>query len=406
MSDLSVTLITYSSKPRGGVVHTLALAEALFAMDVDVRVLALGDPDAGFFRPVAAPATIVPGPDAGGSLEEKVAGCIDRLADAIAGVGSPLLHAQDCIAARAAARVRDSGVAATVIRTVHHVDDFTSRILMDCQRAAILEPDIVLAVSEMWRGILRRDYAVEAQVVPNGVDTRRFSNPPPFRAEQMRAQVGAGPRPLILSVGGIEPRKGSDTLVAALAAVRARRDVAPVLAVIGGHSFQDHRAYRERVLASLEDLGLGLGDDIALIGTVPDSDMAAWYAAADVLAFPSVKEGFGLAVLEAMSAGVPVVTSDLPVFREYLVDQRDALLVPVGDVDALAAALMRALDDEPLRARLINGGADVASRFTWHASACRHLEIYTTAAAMRGFDPPRSRHYPSEISLLSDTKLL
>src|SRR5579864_6444932 len=73
---------------------------------------------------------------------------------------------------------------------------------------------------------------------------------------------------------------------------------------------------------------------------------------ADVLAFPSTKEGWGLAVLEAMSAGLPVVTSDLPVFREYLSPGRDALLVPVDDAPALAAALAAILDDPELADRL------------------------------------------------------
>lgn len=386
MTDPQVLLITYSTKPRGGVVHTLALAEALHAMGTPVHVLALGDPAAGFFRPVAAPVTIVPGPSGEGTLEEKVAGSIDRLAAAISQVAISraainqsdplLLHTQDCIAARAAARVRDAGAAVTVVRTVHHVDDFSSQVLMDCQRAAILEPDVVLVVSEVWRHILEQDYGVRADVVPNGVDVARFAAPDRARAAQLRQQVGAAERPLLLAVGGVEPRKGSDTLVRALAEMKARRSVAPVLAVVGGHSFQDHRAYRERVLALLPELGLGLDDDVVLVGTVPDVDIPAWYAAADVLAFPSVKEGFGLAVLEAMSAGIPVVTSDLPVFREYLVPGREALLIEPGDVAGLAEALLSTLEDAALRQSLVGAGSALAARFTWHESARRHLAIY------------------------------
>jgi glycosyltransferase involved in cell wall biosynthesis len=104
--------------------------------------------------------------------------------------------------------------------------------------------------------------------------------------------------------------------------------------------------------------------------------MAAWYAAADLLAFPSVKEGFGLAALEAMAAGVPVVTSDLPVFREWMVPGRDALFAPVGDACALAAAIGEVLDDASLRARLIEAGLALADRYSWEASARRHLEVY------------------------------
>jgi glycosyltransferase-like protein len=375
-----VTLLTYSTKPRGGVVHTLELAEALQDLGVPVRVVALGDPAAGFFRPVRVPVTLVPGPAGALDLEAKVAGSIDRLEQALAGLvrKSPgtVLHAQDCISARAAARVRDAGCAVPVVRTVHHVDDFRSPVLVDCQRQAILEPDVVLAVTEVWRGILDREYGVRAGVVPNGVDVVKYAGGSAARARELRAGVAAQGRPLVLSVGGLEPRKGSDVLVQALALLREPGRPGPVLAVLGGHSFQDYRAYREAVLDRLPGLGLELGRDVVEVGTVPEADMPSWYAAADVLAFPSVKEGFGLAVLEAMSAGLPVVTSDLPVFREYLEPGRDALLVPVGDAAGLAAALRSVLTDRGRRATLVAAGRSVAERFTWAESARRHLAVY------------------------------
>ena len=380
-----VGLVTYSVKPRGGVVHTLALAEALHAAGYPVRVIALGDPAAGFFRPVAAPFTIIEAPPSLPTLEERVFANVDALA---AGLGDlvadlPILHTQDCISARAAARVRDAaaGPPPVVVRTVHHVDDFTSPSLIDCQRQAILEPDRILVVSERWREILAEDYGTSADVVHNGVDVARFRSADPDLVAALRQRAGAGgaagagDRPLILAVGGIEPRKGSDTLMKAVAGLRkgGRR---PVLAVVGGHSFQDYREYRDRVLASIPDLGLRLDDDVVLLGTVPDAELPGWYAAADVLAFPSTKEGWGLAVLEAMSAGLPVVASDLPVFREYLRPGQDALMVPVDDAGALATALAAVLGDEALAARLRAAGHAVAARFTWAASAAEHQAIY------------------------------
>ncbi|WP_055478950.1 MSMEG_0565 family glycosyltransferase [Sphaerimonospora mesophila] len=373
-----IALVTYSTKPRGGVAHTLALGEALHALGRQVMIVGLGDPEKGFFRPVAAPTHVVSAPTVGGGLEEKVAANIDALEIALADIAPthPILHTQDCISARAAARVRDAGTTCRVVRTVHHVDDFDSESLMDCQARAILEPDRILVVTTTWQHILREDYGVHAAVVPNGVDPLRYRQAPPDLVARLRARVGASDRPMLLAVGGIEPRKGSDTLVAALSRLVGRRTPPPVLAVLGGHSFQDHRAYRERVLASLGPLGLTLGRDVVELGTVPEEEMAAWYAAADVLAFPSVKEGFGLAALEAMAAGVPVVTSDLPVFREWLVPGRDALLVPVGDADALADALSRALDDHALRDRLRTAGLALVDGYTWTASAKRHLELY------------------------------
>jgi len=382
----AVALVTYSVKPRGGAVHTLALGEALHQAGYPVRVFALGDPAAGFFRPVAVPFTIIPAPPALPTLEERVFASVDALAAGLAphAAGYPILHTQDCISGRAACRVRDgargSAAAPAVLRTVHHVDDFTTQSLIDCQRQAIVEPDHLLVVSEHWRRLLGREYGVRAQVVHNGVDAARFRSASPAQAAALRRRAGAAGRPLILAVGGIEPRKGSDTLAAAVAALKWS-DHHPVLAVVGGHSFQDYRAYRDRVLSSLPELGLELGDDVVMLGTVPDAELPAWYAAADVLAFPSTKEGWGLAVLEAMSAGLPVVTSDLPVFREYLVPGRDALMVPVGDAAALAAALASVLGDPRLAGRLRAAGAAVADRFTWARSAAEHQAIYISAPA-------------------------
>jgi glycosyltransferase-like protein len=424
-----VGLVTYSVKPRGGVVHTLALAEALHQAGYPVRVVALGDPGAGFFRPVRAPFTIIPAPPGLPTLEQRVFASVGALAEGLGAlVGDyPILHTQDCISARAACQVRDrtrgpraggaiggprargaaSGHEQVVIRTVHHIDDFTSRSLIDCQRQAILEPDRILVVSEHWRGILRREYGTAADVVHNGVDVARFAAADRALAAALRRRAGAADRQLILAVGGIEPRKGSDTLVEAVASLR-RSGRRPVLAVLGGHSFQDYRDYRERVLASLPGLGLRLDDDLVLLGTVADTELPAWYAAADVLAFPSTKEGWGLAVLEAMSAGLPVVASDLAVFREYLRPGQDALLVPVDDASALAAALASVLDDRPLAGRLRSAGRKVAARYSWARSAAEHQAIYagagwalsgraTTApgAAAHGSHPARNRQVRS-----------
>ena len=97
-----------------------------------------------------------------------------------------------------------------------------------------------------------------------------------------------------------------------------------------------------------------------------------------MLAFPSTKEGWGLAVLEAMSAGLPVVTSDLPVFREYLTSGRDALLVPVDDAPALASALTAVLDAPDLAASLREAALATAQRFTWARSAAEHQAIYAS----------------------------
>ena len=381
---MTVALVCHSTRPRGGLVHTLSLAEALHRAGQPVHVVALGDPEVGLFRPTDVPHTVLPGPSTiGTTLDERVFAAIDTLAHGLWRLAGEhdVLHAQDCIAASAAIRVRDAGAAVTVVRTVHHVDDFTTQALVDCQRRAISEPDHVLVVSEQWRQILRDEYGVRAEVVPNGVDPDRF---PPVGAavrEQLRARAGARDRFLFLTVGGVEPRKGSIYAFRSLGRLKRELDPSPVLAVVGGHSFQDYTGYRDAGLAALPALGLTLGEDVVLVGSVDEAELGGWYAAADAFAFPSVTEGFGLVVLEAMAAGLPVVASDLPVFREYLTDGENALLPAVADEVELAVAMRRVITDAPLRKRLRTGARTVLPRFTWAASANRHQELYAQIRA-------------------------
>ncbi|MCA1836796.1 MAG: glycosyltransferase, partial [Actinobacteria bacterium] len=159
---MTLALVTHSTKPRGGLVHTLGLAEQLHRQGHPVHLVTLGDPAVGLFRPTSVPHTVLPAPARDGSLEQRVFASIDALTAGLSELAGELdiLHAQDCIAARAAARVRDAGAPVSVVRTVHHVDDFTTPVLVDCQRKAILEPDRVLVVSEQWRRILTADYGV------------------------------------------------------------------------------------------------------------------------------------------------------------------------------------------------------------------------------------------------------
>ena len=376
-----IALTTYSVKPRGGVVHTLELAEALHAKGADVTVIAMGDPDTGFFRPVDAPVHIVPAPACGSTLEERVFSWIDAMTTGIDELRNEfdIVHSQDCISARAAARVRDAGAPFKLLRTVHHVDDFTTQALIDCQRNAILEPDAVLVVSELWRRQLAADYGVDATVVTNGVRADRFSTGiSDLRRAELRGQIGGGDRFIYLTVGGIEPRKGSEYLIDALSRCKAESPPgrSPILAVIGGHSFQDYEAYRTRVLGSLAERGLVLGEDVVLLGTVSDDELPQWFHAADGFVFPSINEGWGLVVLEAMSAGLPVVASDIEVFHEFLVHGENALMTQTANPVSLAVGMTRLVNDPELAAALAVAGPRTAARYPWSQTALQHLAVY------------------------------
>ena len=374
-----IAIVTYSVKPRGGAVHSVELAEALANEGVAVTLVALGDPAEGFFRPTSVPVHIIEAPPRAETLTERVFSHIDALTAGLADLRGrfDIVHTQDCISARAAARVRDRGGGFRLLRTVHHIDDFTTPALIECQDAAILEPDQVLVVSEPWRRRLLDEYGVEAAVVTNGVRVERFADAGPSgERDRLRARIGAAGRHLFLTVGGIEPRKGSRYLVEALGLLKAMPGRPPMLAVVGGHSFQDYRAYRDEVLGSLGSHGLRLDDDVVLVGTVPDAELPGWFGAADAFVFPSVSEGWGLVVLEALAAGLPVVASDIEVFQQFLTHDIDAVLTETGNPASLAAGMARVRDDPQLVRRLRDGGTATAGRYSWSSTARRHLEIY------------------------------
>jgi glycosyltransferase involved in cell wall biosynthesis len=115
---------------------------------------------------------------------------------------------------------------------------------------------------------------------------------------------------------------------------------------------------------------------VALLGAVGADEMPALYRAADALAYPSTREGSSLAVLEAATAGLPAVVSDLAVHRERLQDERDCLMVPAGHSGPLAEALVRLVRDPALGARLARAGRAEAARLGWDDVAAAHERVY------------------------------
>ncbi len=362
-APLNIALLTYSTRPRGGVVHTLALAEALAALGQRVTVWTLGrGGDAGFFRPVdtAVHQRIIPMPDTPDeTVGDRVLRSIALLADALGSEREryDIIHAQDCISANAAGRC---------LRTVHHLDVFSTPELAVCHERALREPAGHICVSRSVATELAAGWGITATVIPNGVDADRFvaaSRPPAAPArERWRARLGR----YVLTVGGIEPRKGTADLVDAMALLR-RRHPEVSLVVAGGETLFDYRTYRAEVDARAAELGV----HPLVLGPVEHADLPTLVAAADVFAFPSTKEGFGLAAMEALAAGVPVVTRDLPVFREIFGDAVRFAADPPGLARCLAHALAHGADPRR-RAR----GKALAARYTWTSAAHAHLAFY------------------------------
>lgn len=175
-------------------------------------------------------------------------------------------------------------------------------------------------------------------------------------------------RPYLLYVGTLQPRKNLLRLMDAFATLPGQH--ALVLAGKKGWLYSD-------ILRRAE--ALGVGHRVIFTGYVPDDDLPALLSGAEVFVFPSLYEGFGLPVLEALACGIPVVCSDTSSLPEVAGDA--ALLVSPTDTEALAAAISRVLADADLRQALVVRGREQAAQFTWRRCARTVLEVLEEAAA-------------------------
>ncbi|MBN2311557.1 MAG: glycosyltransferase family 4 protein, partial [Candidatus Hydrogenedentes bacterium] len=177
-------------------------------------------------------------------------------------------------------------------------------------------------------------------------------------------------RPFILFVGTLEPRKNLTAL--ARAYTRLATDLPHALVLAGAPGWQ----WAELAAAIAQSPAR---DRIVLPGYVPRGDLPAFYSAADALAYPSRYEGFGLPVLEAMTCGCPVVTSNNSCLPEVAGDA--ALLVDAADEAGLESALRTVLEDAATRAALIERGRAQARAFSWQACAETTLGVYKGLAS-------------------------
>jgi glycosyltransferase involved in cell wall biosynthesis len=224
--------------------------------------------------------------------------------------------------------------------------------LLDHTVPRLLHGRPVIAVSESTKqDLVSRGLSADSiRVVPNGIDLELFSPAPARRAA----------RPTLLFLGRLRKYKRVDLIVGAVE--RLVREGVDVQLEIGGDG--DERGALERQIREL-----GLQGHARLLGFISEDEKRDRLRSAWIHVLTSSKEGWGITVLEAAACGTPSVVSDAPGLRESVIDGDTGLLVPHGDVAALAAALGRLIQDEPTRRRLAQGARAFAERYSWDAAA-------------------------------------
>jgi glycosyltransferase involved in cell wall biosynthesis len=231
----------------------------------------------------------------------------------------------------------------------------------------------VIAVSRSTAHDLAETLGVRAErvaVIPLGVSSD-FSPEGPGLAPDAFAGAERTRNGCILHTGGLHARKNVGRLLEAYARLRHTM-VAPVLVIAGDASSSPGRVLQRKAES------LSVADDVVFCGPLPDESLPALYRSASAVAYPSLYEGFGLPILEAMATGIPVVTSNRSSMAEVAGDA--ALLVDPESAEEIASALAQALTDDALRSRLSAQGLARAHEFTWERTARATVAVYEEVA--------------------------
>ena len=412
--QLKIALFTYSTKPRGGVIHTIELGEALQREGHRICIYALDKDNIGFHRSLNCPSRLIPTKPAinrellltrkqnhtdkeveqnnssdqiNQLIKQRIQEFIDYLSKDTETYD--IYHSQDCISANALKRLRDQKQIPHFIRTVHHIDQFNSRYLQECHDRSILEPDRCLCVSQYWQKQLAQQYKIEASIVFNGVDIQRFNPQIQDKQITLKQKLGinnqtssnrgqslrknAKNNPVYLTIGGIEPRKNSLELLKAFDQVLKKYPQAQLI-IAGGETLFDYEPYRLQFFDLAKQTQINIGKSLILPGVILDENLPALYHCADAFVFPSIKEGWGLVLLEAIASGLPVITSNISPFTEFLTSD-SALLVNPNSYDEIAKG-MEAVLNEKITKKLIQNSATIPKQYSWQRSAKLHLKQY------------------------------
>ncbi|MCX6020414.1 MAG: glycosyltransferase [Chloroflexi bacterium] len=238
------------------------------------------------------------------------------------------------------------------------------------ERRIVAQADRIIAPSPQERRAAMQLYAAPAgrvEVIPCGVDLERFS---PGDRRMARRSLGLGDERLLLFVGRLEPLKGLDILVGALPLLQ---EAAPTRLLVVGGDAQSEREFRRIQRQAGE---LGVTDQITFAGSVPHDALPAYYRAADVCVAPSYYESFGMAAVEAMACGIPVVAARAGGLQSTVRHGETGYLIPWRCPEAYVERLEPLLASDAMRDHFGRAGRAAAQQFGWPAVADRTLALF------------------------------
>lgn len=340
----------------------------------------------------AGPELPIPLVEVGNYLDEFVSGVLDFATEQ--GLSYDLIHSHYWLSGLVAKQLRAVwGDSIPIVQMFHTLGHMKNRIAMDdAERASPQRIDAESRILEFADRIIISTPAEEAQLkwlygadtskvttLPPGVCLERFR---PLPKELAKEQLGIPQRNRnIIFAGRIEPLKGIDTLLRAMALIQERRPAAVenvCVAIIGGDPWTDDA---DNEMARLQDLRqeLGIHDLVTFLGSKDQDVLPFYYAAAEMVVMPSHYESFGLVALEAMAMGTPVIASEVGGLAFLVRDGETGFHVPSRDPEALAERIYRLLVDHNCRSALGQNARAYAQQFAWPIIADRMLRLYENA---------------------------
>jgi len=395
-------LATLGGKDTGGMnVYVRDLTQELGRMGIHVDVFTRSQDehvphvlhDLGFGNRVvhvpAGPEVPLPKDELAGYIPEFVEG-IKRFAEE-KDIHYDLIHSHYWMSGLAAEALSDAWGGIPIVQMFHTLGEMKNRVAqseaekegkyrLDGERRVLARADRIIASTPAEQAQLEWLYKADVKkivVIPPGVDVCHFY---PISPDEARQFIGLAPEDrMILFVGRIEPLKGLDTLIKAVACLRLKDAHELVhLAVIGGDpdvAPEQMTTEMVRIQKMCDDLTVGKA--VAFLGKRGQDTLPYYYSAAEVVVMPSHYESFGMVALEAMACGTPVVASQVGGLAYLVQDGVTGYHVPDGDENALCEKLTDVLGDGCLRMILGRNAGEYAQSYAWEKIAKQIVGVYT-----------------------------